>query len=172
MSTLTDPTATPEGGTPRRRRSAGAMTALVLAVVVVVAAVVVAVVALTRPDDSPGTASNAGSSAAASTAQIQQACQQWLADGPTSGQPRPDTQWCAGLTGWMAAQMGSGHMVGPMMWQDPDTLVSTCVRAMSGYPGAAGDPAQWCRDMVAWMSEHRGQWAGDDGWDGWHMGPR
>jgi hypothetical protein len=146
------------------------VTAVVLTAVVAVAAVVVAAVALTRTDavPGPGTASDG-----APAAQIEQACRQWISDDAAPERPRPEPGWCAGLTGWMADQMTSGRMMGPGMWRDPDAMTGTCVRAMSGSPAATGDPARWCRDMVAWMREHRGRWVtGDDGWDGWRMGPR
>jgi hypothetical protein len=160
MSALTD--------RPPRHRPRRGLWVILLTAAVAVVALVIAVAALTRagPED-PGTVATAD---VAATRQIGQGCQQWLASDPAAA--RPDAQWCGALTDWMTDRMSSGHMMGPAMWRDADTMRDTCVRAMSGYPGT-DDPAQWCRDMVAWMSAHMGGWTDEDGeWNGWHMGPR
>jgi hypothetical protein len=172
MSSRTDRTASNSPSRPRRSR--GLLAAVALTAAVAVAAVVVAAVALTRSGGTPapGTASDG-----ASTARIEQACRQWLADDTAPG--RPDARWCGGLTGWMAERMGSGRMAGSTMWRDPEAMVDTCVRAMSDSPAvsdsptATGAPARWCQEMVTWMTRNADRWSpGDGGWDGWHRGPR
>ena len=133
--------------------------AAVIGVLVVLSAITVAVFAVTR-DGGDGTA-------AVSSRQISatgRACQQWIdTSKPASG--ASSSGWCGRMTNWMNDQMASGRMTGPMMWGNPEAMRDTCRQAMTDVQPAAGNPAQWCGDMVEWMAQHEGDW------DAWMMNP-
>ena len=91
---------------------------------------------------------------------VNQGCQQWAdshlgADGPSEG-------WCSSMTDWMNGRMGQRHggtMMGPMMWEDPDSMRATCQQWMAAAnPTATNGSGQWCDQMVDWMSDHMGDW--------------
>lgn len=110
------------------------------------------------------------------TAQIgwmRQGCQQW-ADS-YQGADGPNAEWCTSMTDWMNQRMGSnpsgqrGMMMGPMMWQDPASMRTTCEQWLATDPSGvprANDTDAWCGQMVEWMDQHMGDW---DDWT--HQGP-
>ena len=98
---------------------------------------------------------------------MRDSCQQWSGD--YSGNGPPDS-WCASMADWMNSRLGQGSsngmMMGPMMWQDPDSMRATCEHWMSTGPHTEGGDAQsWCSQMVDWMSQEHGDW------DNWMNGP-
>lgn len=125
---------------------------IVLAVVVAVLAVGgVAAAVIANRDDSPSY----------DTAQISwmhQGCQQWAES--HQGSNGPGDGWCSSMTDWMNGRMDQrqgGMMMGPMMWQDPDSMRATCREWMAVNP-TAGGTVEWCDEMVSWMSDHMGDW--------------
>jgi hypothetical protein len=56
-------------------------------------------------------------------------------------------------------------MMGGGMWASPDTMRVVCTRAMGNTRTANGDPAQWCNEMIGWMTRNDGDW--DDWHDNW-----
>lgn len=101
---------------------------------------------------------------------MHQGCQQW-ADS-YQGPNGPGAGWCTSMTDWMSGRMGQAQdgMMGSMMWQDPDSMRTTCQQWMGDEPMAAsGGRAEWCDQMVEWMNERMGDW---DQWmrDGPRMG--
>ena len=135
-----------------------------------VVAIGVAAFALTRDDGN--SSSTIATRDIAATQQVRQACQQWF-DSSTTDTTPGRSGWCGYMSDWMYDHMGSGQMMGPMMWGDPTAMYDTCVQAMGSYQPSVDDPAQWCQNMVDWMSQNMGSWMddcwhdGDDGdWDG------
>lgn len=132
-----------------------------IAIGVAVIAVAVATFAVIRNDDDT---TGLPRRDIAATQQMQQTCRQWLDSGTVDSSANYQG-WCTHMTGWMYDQMASGQMMGPMMWGSPDKMRAACVKAMANYQPAAGDPAQWCQDMVEWMSKNMGDW------NDWMMNP-
>lgn len=91
---------------------------------------------------------------------MHQGCEQW-ADSPQRA-GGPDEGWCRSMADWMDGRIGSrpgGMMLGPMMWQDPDSMRATCREWMVDDPAAGGSRrAEWCDEMVGWLSDHMGDW--------------
>jgi hypothetical protein len=151
----------PAGSTPAKRPG---LRWIVLAIVVAVLALggIAAAVIANRDDGRSYDTAQIG--------RMHQGCQQWSesyqgGDGPGDG-------WCTSMTDWMDDRMGQrrgGMMMGPMMWQDPDSMRATCQEWMADDPPAdsSGGRAEWCDQMVDWMSDHMGDW---DRWMG--DGPR
>jgi hypothetical protein len=135
---------------------------LIPAVIALVALIGIGVgigVAVSTDDDDDG----AAVSDASRISSVQQACEDWM--GSSRG-PRPSSDWCTRMGGWMNDQVRSGNMQGQMMWGDPDRMRSTCRQWMSSdstatTSAAAGD---WCDDMVTWMQDHM-----DGDWAAWMM---
>jgi hypothetical protein len=129
-------------------------------VVAVIAAVVA--IAITLSDDTPSTTSLSAIQIAA----IQKTCLQWSggsAASPVSGGTSAGTA-CRSMTGWMDEQLHSGHMNGPVMWGNPTALGATCRQWMAAGPGSGETSSSaWCDQMVAWMTQHVGNW------DNWMM---
>ena len=99
-------------------------------------------------------------------ADISQACTTWMNNdarwGPGS------SGWCQDMTGWMSQQTANGSMMGPMMWGDPDQMLSTCRAWMDANP-SSDRPAEWCESMMRGMWPHmNGDW---DHWDEQMNGP-
>jgi hypothetical protein len=136
---------------------------IAITVVVVLAALVGGMIA-TRGDDSSGIDTSLGTEQLAS---IQHACAQWR-DGYVGS--APSSAWCDEMVGWMTDRVGSRHMMGSMMWGDPDQMLATCQQWMASsqlVSGSTPDAATWCGQMVTWMTQHMGSW---DQWDrGWMM---
>jgi hypothetical protein len=149
----TTPTPEPDAAPPPARRwklAAG------LAAGVAVLAVGIAAFAVTRNDGQQTTAAQQVDAA-------RQACQQWLDGNSAPAGNGPGGAWCDGMTGWMSDNMANGQMTrGPMMWDSPQAMSDVCVQAMGAGQAGADDPAQWCDQMVAWMSQRMGAW------DNWH----
>lgn len=88
------------------------------------------------------------------------ACQMWVATEP-SATGTPSSNWCTGMTGWLADQVTTGQVAGPMMWNSPQSMADTC----SQWAAAASAP---CAQMSNWMSQHMGVWNSWRDWDA-HM---
>lgn len=104
------------------------------------------------------------------TAQIgwmRQGCQQWA--GSYQGRDGPGDGWCSSMTDWMNGRMDQrqgGMMMGPMMWQDPESMRATCQQWMAdNATTSSGGRAEWCDQMVDWMSDWMSDHMGD--WDRW-----
>jgi hypothetical protein len=138
---------------------------ITIALVAVLAALVGGLIATRANDNSDGIATSQGTQQLAS---IQQACAQWR--GGYTGGSAPSSAWCDEMVGWMTGQVSSGRMMGSMMWGDPDQMLATCQQWMASRPPASGSTpgtAEWCGQMVTWMTQHMGSW---DQWDrGWMM---
>jgi hypothetical protein len=95
-------------------------------------------------------------------------CQQWLDDSPPSTGDVPDQRWCDDFGDWMFDQMSNGSM-GTMMWDSPQAMLQACLQWIatpSGNDTSATSGANatngWCNQMIAWMTQHMGNW---DEWD-------
>ncbi|MAT06363.1 MAG: hypothetical protein CL424_15100 [Acidimicrobiaceae bacterium] len=134
---------------------------LPLVVVAVALAGIGVGIALANQDDTSGSTA----SASGQLADISQACATWMNDagsGPTSA------GWCQDMTGWMSRHMGSGSMMGPMMWGDPEQMLSACRTWMNDNPSTER-PAEWCENMMRGIRpQMNGDW---DQWDDWMNGP-
>jgi hypothetical protein len=135
---------------------------LIAVAVGIVIAVLIGAATAARGGDS----SNNPSLTTPQLASMQEACIQWH-DGYV-GDAAPPSAWCDDMIGWMTGQLRGGHMMGPMMWSDPDQLRSTCQAWLrSGAGGGGTHTTAWCSQMVEWMTAHMGAW---DRWDqGWMM---
>lgn len=103
-------------------------------------------------------------------ASTEAACEQWLASAGPATDARPASAWCAGMTGWMSDQMAAGHMAGTTMWNGPQSMRDACHQwTATAAAAAASAMTGRCDQMVAWMSQHMGQWNGSHDWDT-HMG--
>jgi hypothetical protein len=136
---------------------------LVMAIAIVLAALVGGAIAAHGSDSNDD--------AALGTRQltsIRQACTTWQVG--DTGTAAPAASWCGDMVGWMTGQIRGGHMMGSMMWGNPDEMRSTCQAWLSSGQGAdtaAPNASAWCDQMVDWMTQHMGQW---DQWDrGWMM---
>ena len=104
------------------------------------------------------------STGAAQLTSTGRACQQWTGSYAPSDGNVPTRAWCTAMTAWMGQQLHSGHVTGPMMWSDANTMRSTCRQWMStGAAASSGVSPQACDDMAAWMADHEGNW------DNWMM---
>ena len=152
--TETTGTPTPEEVTPKRPERRWILLAAMAAGVSVLA-IGIAAFAASGNDDDPQQDTTEQVAAA------RQACQQWL-DSDTAGNG-PGADWCDDMAGWMSGHMADGQMMmGSGMWASPDAMRDVCTRAMSDVGTSDGDYAQWCDQMVGWMSQHEGDW------DNWH----
>lgn len=159
MSETTESTPTPAAGPPQRPERRWMLIAGLVAGVAVLA-VGIAAFAITRNDN------DRQPTATQQIAVARQACQQWLNSDTTRTGPGPGAHWCDDMASWMSGHMGYGSMMmGGGMWASPEAMRDVCTRAMSGTQTAAGNPAQWCDQMVSWMTQHRGNW--DDWHDSW-----
>jgi hypothetical protein len=128
-----------------------------LAAGVAVLVVGIAAFAVTRNDD------DRQPTATQQIAAARQGCQQWLNSDTTRTGPGPGADWCDDMAGWMSGHLGYGQMMmGGRMWASPAAMRDVCTRAMGGTQTTAGNAAQWCDQMVGWMTQHRGDW------DDWH----
>ena len=155
---MTDTADAPEATAPEQAPRAPRWELLVgLAAVAVVLAVGVAAFAVTRDNDDRQQAATTQIAAA------RQACQQWLGDDDTQG-ARPPADWCDDMASWMTDNTTKGRMTtgGTRMWDGPQAMRDVCTRAAGNGSSADDDPAQWCDQMVGWMSEHMGDW--HDSW--------
>jgi len=149
----TTPTPEPDAAPPLARR--WKLGAGLAAGVAVLAAGIVAF-ALTRDGDQQATGAQQVDAA-------RQACQQWFDSDSASSGNGPAGAWCDDMAGWMSDNMANGQMMsGPMMWDSPQAMRDVCVQAMGTGQAGTDDPAQWCDQMVAWMSQRMGNW------DDWH----
>lgn len=146
-----------------------------VAVLAVVGLVVVAIAAFAVNRNTTGDAGGTQALGAQRITATRTACEQWLARaGPATGS-KPGPGWCSGMTGWMSDQMAAGHMEGTMMWNGPQSMGDACHQwtattpAIAASATAASAPTGDCDQMVAWMSQHMGQWSGSRDWDT-HMG--
>jgi len=140
----------------RRRRW---ITPLVIGAVAI-AGIGVGVALANRNDSSTPTASASGQ-----LADITQACATWMNG---AGSSPTSANWCQDMTGWMNQQMTNGSMMGPMMWGDPEQMLSTCRAWMSANP-SNDRPADWCENMMRGTQPHmNGDW---DHWDDRMNGP-
>jgi len=97
-------------------------------------------------------------------ADITQACTAWMNGTDAS---RASGGWCQDMTGWMSQRMGSGSMMGSIMWGDPEQMLSTCRAWMNANP-SSDRPAEWCDDMMRGARPYmNGNW---DQWDDWMNG--
>ena len=155
MTDTQDMTSTPEpdAAPPLARRwklAAG------LAAGVAVLAVGIVVFAFTRDGDQQTTGAQQVDAA-------RRACQQWLDSDSASSGNAPGGAWCDDMAGWMSDNMANGQMMrGPMMWDSPQAMRDVCVQATGTGQAGIDDPAPWCDQMVAWMSQRMGDW------DNWH----
>lgn len=156
---MTDTTDSTEAAAPSPSRGARRWKLLAgLAAAAGVLAVATVAFAVTRDDD------DQSQSARTQIAAAHRACQQWLdGDGATEG-TRPPGGWCDDMAGWMNDNSANGQMMmgGRMMWDTPQAMRAICTRATGNDPNANDDAADWCDQMVGWMSEHMGDW------DNWH----
>ena len=159
MTETTGTTPTPDE-TTRQHANRPWMLVAALVAVVAVLAVGLAAFAMGRDDESQPTATE-------QIAVARQACQQWLDSDNVPSGAGPGAGWCDDMAGWMSGHMGDGQMMmGGGMWASPDAMRDVCTRAMGNIPTAKGDPAQWCDQMVGWMTQHDGDWADwHDNWD-------
>lgn len=139
-------------GTKARRRFV-----MPLAAIVVLSAGVGIGVAIARRGKDTATSTVADASMVRAT-DVNRACSDWMA-ATTVSQVGAD-RWCTDMTAWMDQQISSGHMMGPMMWGDPDRMRDTCRAWMAA--DATDIPAAWCDDMVTWMRQHA-----DNDWNNW-----
>lgn len=107
------------------------------------------------------TTPSAQPSNAVQVANVNQACTNWMTSAPTTGASA--SNWCNDMTTWMNQQITGGRMMGPMMWDDPDRMLTTCRSWVNSNPAGAPSPT-WCDDMITWMRQHM-----DGDWDGWMM---
>ena len=146
----------PDPARPRNRWLVIGSVVAVLAVAGIVGAVMIA-----NRDDTPDYN-------ATQIAWMHEGCQQW-ADGyqDTNG---PDDEWCNSMAGWMDGRMGNesmmdrGQMMGPMMWQNPTNMRTTCEQWMAEEPDGVPEgtnTSTWCEQMTAWMAQNMGDW---DNW--------
>lgn len=108
--------------------------------VVALAGIGVGIALANRDNSSASTASASGQ-----LADITQACTTWMNG---TGSSPTSAGWCQDMTGWMSQHMGSGSMMGPMMWGDPEQMLSSCRAWMSANPSTER-PADWCENMIA-----------------------
>lgn len=159
MSETTGTTPSPDEATPQRSTRPWMLITAVAAVIAVLA-VGLAAFAIGRDDD------DSQPTATEQIAVARQACQQWLDSDNASTGPGPGAGWCDDMARWMSDHMGNGQMMmGGGMWASPDAMRDVCTRAMGNTRTANGDPAQWCDQMVGWMTQNDGDW--DDWHDNW-----
>jgi len=107
------------------------------------------------------TSTPAQPSKAIQVANVNQACANWMTSTPTPG--AGTSNWCDDMTTWMNQQVTGGRMTGPMMWGDPDRMLTTCRTWVHANPTGAASQT-WCDDMITWMRQHMN---GD--WNDWMM---
>lgn len=141
--------------TPRRRW----IMPLVIAAVAI-AGIAVGVALANRDNTSPP-----ASAASGKLADITQACTAWMNG---SGSGPGSSGWCQDMAGWMSQQMPNGSMMGPMMWGDPERILSACRAWMNANP-SSDRPVEWCENMMRGMWPHmNGDW---EHWDDWMNSP-
>lgn len=99
---------------------------------------------------------------------VEEACDRWT--DATGRALTSDDDRCAALTGWLSDTMTRTGRSPWMLWGEPMKLHTMCLSWLTERPPAGldyRDGASWCDDLVAWMSEHVGDWKDRDGWDGW-----
>jgi hypothetical protein len=156
MTETAAPTPTPDEDTPRRPDRRWMPIAAVVAVVAVLT-VGIAAFAIGRSDNSSPPRATQQITAA------HQACQQWFDSDTRASGTGPGAGWCDDMAEWMSGHMSGGRMMGGTgMWASPEAMRDVCVQAMGTGQGTSGNVAQWCDQMVDWMSRHRGNW---DNWN-------
>ena len=158
---MTTDTANPSPAETEPRRRPWLRWVIVAIVVLLVGGVTVGIVAA-QDNDSPKATTTSGTQQLAS---IRRACTAWH-NGYT-GSNAPPSGWCDDMVGWMTNRVGSGQMMGSMMWSNPQQMREACEQWMSSNARDATNASAWCGDMVAWMTQNRGDW---NQWNrGWMM---